>query len=82
MKLYGYEDQGLTADQVEPKALAEITLVATPDELRKMAAFLNYTATEMDRLGEQYSHLHLSDYDQMFQASPHLTVFSDTVNSR
>jgi len=75
MQLYGYEGQRLDIAQIESQTLAEITLVATPDELRKIAAFLSHAATEMERWRDEYSHLHLSDYDKAFRASPHVTVF-------
>ena len=74
MKLYGYADEGLPEEEVVPAALAEITLCATPDELRKIAAFLESCAQEMERMGSSYDHLHLSDRLKEFEASPHFVV--------
>jgi len=74
MKLYGYPEEGLPAEQVVPAALAEITLCATPSELRSMAAFLEQCAAEMERMGEIYDHVHLSDRVKQFESSPHFVV--------
>jgi len=37
--------------------LAEVTLNATPQELRRMAAFLAACADEMERMGDTCSHV-------------------------
>jgi hypothetical protein len=74
MKLYGYADTGLPPEQVVPAALAEITLCATPLELRRMAKFLESCASEMERMGAAYDHVHLSDRLKEFEASPHFVV--------
>jgi hypothetical protein len=50
MKLHGYADTGLEPEYFVPDELAEVTLVATPNELRRMAAFLCQCADEMDRM--------------------------------
>ena len=76
MKLYGYKDEGLPVEDVEPSELAEITLVATPEELRKIAGFLQSAAQNMERMGNAYDHEHLSDKVPDFAASPHFVVFS------
>ncbi|RQP24177.1 Imm32 family immunity protein [Piscinibacter terrae] len=76
MKLYGCANEGVEVPQAKPKALAEITLCASPQELRRMAAFLQHCAAEMDRMGESYDHIHLGDHMKEFdQTSPHLVVF-------
>jgi F420-dependent methylenetetrahydromethanopterin dehydrogenase len=74
MKLYGYKDEGLDIEQLVPAELAEVTLVATPTELRRIAAFLESAAKEMERMGDTYSHEHLSDKDRSFLKSPHFVV--------
>ena len=76
MKISGYSDQGLSIEDVIPVELAEITLNATPDEVRKIAAFLLHAASEMDRMGTSYSHVHLADVQPGFDSSPHFTVFN------
>jgi hypothetical protein len=40
MKIHGYADEGLEVEAIVPAELAEITLVASPDELRRIARFL------------------------------------------
>ena len=74
MKLYGYKDEGLDIDQIVSSELAEITLVASPEELRMIAAFLESAADEMVRMGETYDHEHLSDKKPFFNNSPHFVV--------
>jgi hypothetical protein len=74
MKLYGYQDEGPPPEEANPTTLAEVTLCATPDELRKMAAFLEFCAMEMERMGATYDHVHLSDQVRQFVASPHFVV--------
>ena len=74
MKLYGYSS-GTNVDRVAvPGALAEITLVASPTELRRIAEFLSSAAATMERMGGAYSHEHLSDRDCSFALSPHFVV--------
>ena len=74
MKISGYADEGLPIEQITHSDLAEITLCASATELRRMAEFLNYCASEMERMGAEYDHLHLSDRMKEFRESPHLVV--------
>jgi hypothetical protein len=74
MHIYGYEETGQTSGTVAPALLAEITLNATPDELRAMAEFLRGCADEMDRMGGSFDHVHLSDRHRQFETSPHFVV--------
>lgn len=74
MKLFGYPDEGLPPEAVSPRELAEITLCATPVELRRVAAFLEICAEEMERMGASYDHVHLSDRMREFESSPHFVV--------
>jgi len=80
MKLYGYEEGQLPVAGVPVSPLAEITLVASPDELRKIAQFLNDAASNMESMGNVYSHEHLADKQSGFDASPHFVVFSPAEN--
>jgi hypothetical protein len=63
MKITGYSaaDVGLPPEQVRFIDLAEVTVTASPAEVRRFAAFLSSAADEMDRLGSKYSHEHLAD---------------------
>ncbi len=74
MKIYGYPNKGLPAEEVVSDELAEITLCATSDELRKIAAFLELCAKEMEHMGLNYDHVHLSDRVKEFGLSPHFVV--------
>ncbi len=75
MKLHGYPEEGKPQEAIASAELAEVTLEATPEELRAMAAFFLAAADEMDRMGMAYDHLHLGDAVPRFRNSPHLTVF-------
>ena len=76
MKVYGYADQELPPEDVKPMELAEITLVADPEELRQIASFLLSAAERMECMGPAYSHEHLADRQPSFESSPHLIVFN------
>jgi hypothetical protein len=76
MKLYGFPEGQQSVSVQAPQALLEVTLVATPAELRRIAQFLLDGASSMERLGASYSHEHLSDLDPNFGASPNLIISS------
>ena len=76
MKICGYIDEEAPAAKNGPKRLAEVTLVAGPDELRNIAAFLVASAERMERMGASYQHEHLADQQPGFDDSPHLIVFN------
>lgn len=74
MKIYGYAADTVEQEDAVAKDLAEISLVADANELRMIAAFLNKTADNMDRMGATYDHEHLSDANHYFESSPHFVV--------
>lgn len=76
MKIYGYTDEGREAEEAKPLELAEITLVANPNELRLIAQFLENSARGMEERGTQWEHEHLSDKYRQFENSPHFVVFN------
>lgn len=76
MKIHGYADEGLDIEDIVPAELAEITIVATPTELRRIARFLEACAIGMETKGKSWEHEHLSDKDSSFIDSPHLVVFN------
>lgn len=76
MKIHGYADEGRPIAEIVPAELAEITLVATPEELRRIASFLENCATGIETRGKSWEHEHLSDKDQFFTSSPHFVVFN------
>lgn len=75
MKIHGYAKDARAADSVVPSELAEITLVATPAELRRIANFLEACANGMEARST-WEHEHLSDKDRSFDDSPHFVVFN------
>jgi hypothetical protein len=75
MKISGYANQKVEPEHVVSEDLAEITLSATPNELRRIGEFLVFCAAEMDRMGETYDHIHLGDRMKEFDtSSPHFVV--------
>lgn len=76
MKIHGYAGDGCEVEDVVPAELAEVTLVATPEELRRIARFLEDCANGMEARGKSWEHEHLSDKDRHFVDSPHFVVFS------
>lgn len=76
LKIYGYKDEGLEPQDVRPGELAEITLVATPDELRRIAKFMNQAAEGMEARGRNWEHEHLSDKDKSFRDSPQFVIYN------
>jgi len=79
VKIYGYKDEGLSPEGVEPSELAEITLVANPNELRKIAQFIESAAEEMEKNQNDWEHEHLSDKFPEFKNSPQFVVFNPEV---
>ena len=75
-KLYGYKDEDLPPEDVIPAELAEITLVASPSELRQIASFLLQAAESMEAKGKTWGHEHLSDRMPEFRSSPHFVVYN------
>jgi hypothetical protein len=59
MKLYGYTDASHTP--ATPLAIREVTLIATPQILRELAAFLVTVANEMERDTVSFDHVHAKD---------------------
>jgi len=76
MKIYGYIDEEAISEKTGPKMLAEVTLAASPDELRSIASFLVSSAERMERMGASYDHEHLGDKQPGFDDPPHLVVFN------
>lgn len=80
LKIHGYANEGLDIEDIVPAEMAEITLVATPQELRRIAHFLKICASGMETLGKSWEHEHLSDKDRSFTGSPHFVVFNPECN--
>lgn len=74
MRLSGYANTEIEINEVVPEELAEVTIGSTPAELRRMAEFLLFCASEMECMGPKYEHVHLSDRMEEFEQSPHFVV--------
>lgn len=75
MRLSGYANTEISIEEVVSAELAEVTMSATPEELRRMAEFFLFCASEMDRMGPRYDHIHLGDRMKEFEKSPHFAIF-------
>lgn len=76
MNIHGYAAVAREMEQPGPSELAEITLVANPNELRRIAKFLLDCANGMEAHGSSWEHEHLADRDRSFSNSPHFVVFN------
>ena len=78
MHLYGYRDEERPANSEDMTSikLSEISLVATPEELRRIAKFLKRCAGSMKAYGKTWEHEHLSDQDKSFEKSPQFIVIN------
>lgn len=74
LTLYGRAELPTTSVDDSPLHLSEVALCASPEALRKIAGFLHHCASEMERMGSSYDHIHLSDRLPEFEDSPHLVV--------
>lgn len=81
MRIFGYATQDLPLEEEVPKELAEISLCATPDELRRIGDFLAACAAEMERMGDAYDHVPLGDGMKEFDtASPHFVGANESTS--
>ncbi|KGI77673.1 hypothetical protein [Oleiagrimonas soli] len=74
MKIYGRIDGSGFDAETSLRRLAEVTLVATPNELRRIDIFLSPSAETMERMGASHDHEHLSDRVDGFDAAPGFVV--------
>ncbi|MBB6189219.1 hypothetical protein [Rhodanobacter sp. MP7CTX1] len=68
MKLYGYKEG--SRNERGPAALSEVTVVASPHELRAIARLLGDVAIEMECAS--FDHVHLADRVATFIEGPQL----------
>ncbi|MFZ6769192.1 hypothetical protein ACO0LM_19220 [Undibacterium sp. Di26W] len=81
MKIYGYKNTELPPEEIIPDELAEITLLASVEELRKIASFMLSAANEIESKGSKWEHRHLSDFDKRFNESPHFVIYNPNTDS-
>jgi hypothetical protein len=58
MKILGYAKDQEDATAV---TLSEVLFEVSPDALREVARFFAHAASEMERMGETYDHIHFQD---------------------
>lgn len=75
MQIYGYF-KASAAD--EPALLDEVTLVASPSTLRRLAAFLGHVADQMDRHGAAFGHEHFADYAREMSTAPQIIAMRES----
>jgi len=64
MKAFGFTE---TSDQAMP--LSDVALALTPEAMREFARFVAHAASEMERLGPSYDHVHFKDFSDVWQES-------------
>jgi hypothetical protein len=62
MKAFGFTE---TSDQAIP--LSDVALALTPEAMREFARFVAHAASEMERLGSNYDHMHFRDFSDAWQ---------------
>ena len=58
MNIYGYEAE----KDGELLSLAEITVHATIEEIKKLKEFVTFVLSECERCGDDFGHEHLNDF--------------------
>ncbi|MFB2654350.1 Imm32 family immunity protein [Shewanella seohaensis] len=58
MKFWGYTQELAEAAEPQPKALIEVTISATPSDLREIAKFLSSAADKIEVQGRNFEHEH------------------------
>ena len=76
---YSISESELLIDEIQFIDLAQLSLEANPEELRKIARFLMSAADDMERMKGMYDHEHLCDKESGFEDSPHIIVFQPSV---
>jgi hypothetical protein len=79
IQLCGYTDAGLEEERPVPLQLCEVTLSASPPELRSIARFLLRAADEIEQLGTRWEHEHLGDSEPGFEDSPSFVVYNSAL---
>ncbi|WP_286718744.1 Imm32 family immunity protein [Thalassolituus sp. UBA2009] len=76
MKITGFKKENTELEGC--MVLSDIGIAASPDTLRDLAAFLLAAADEMEKLGEDYDHLHLMDeWDKWKEDYPDIQILSE-----
>lgn len=73
MKFWGYTKELQQAESPQPAELPEVTISATPAELRAIAHFLAKVADEIEVHGSDFEHEHFATDDEN---NPSLVIFN------
>ncbi|MEL4282792.1 MULTISPECIES: Imm32 family immunity protein [Shewanella] len=73
MKFWGYTQELAEAAEPQPKALIEVTISATPSDLREIAKFLSSAADKIEVQGRNFEHEHFLNNAS---DAPRLIVFN------
>lgn len=76
MKIYGYTDAGRAPSQAKPSLLSEVTIAASPHELRMIARFIINFANDIEKHGKNWEHEHLSDNYSEFENAPQFIIYN------
>ena len=84
IKLFGYTEYTSEDDydSSEYVHLREVTLAASPQVLRRIAKFMEYTANEIEKYGDDFGHRHLGDYDKEISNSPAFVLVAPLLGQR
>ena len=80
IKFYGYPDKKPSSEQCGPLTLREVTLSASPAELRRIANFLIRAAGEIEQHGAEWEHEHLCDCEHGFDDAPSFVIFNPALD--
>lgn len=73
IKLWSYSRSRF---QQEPMELAEVTLAATPVQLRRIAKFIEAAADGLEKHGSNWGHEHLADEMPEFKGAPEFIIIN------
>jgi len=60
MKLWGYTKELMQVAEPQPSELVEVTISASPSELREISKFLSSAADAIESQGRSFEHEHFS----------------------
>ena len=79
IKFWGYAK---SSSRSAPTQLSEVTLIASPAQLRKIAKFIEAAANGIEQRGPNWEHEHLADKVAGFKTSPGFIVFNQQHEKR
>lgn len=74
MRVFGYPKEEY--EEQYSIELSDVTVAASPDELRKLAKFFEEAAIDIEKHGTDFEHEHLQDNQEGFDGSPDIQIFN------